>query len=892
MLDPLASHRTTEASMKLAVYLGQQGEPTRCMFLALGAAKRILKRALLRRVSMPSPKKSFDRVPLGHTRGGHASMLALVLGAGVSISVFGAHGATARFQQAAAVSAAPADPQEVREILDRYCVACHSEALSSGGLALDVLDVENPAENPQAWERAIRRLRTGTMPPGGVPRPDEAGYEAVATWLENEIDREWTASPNPGRVGAVHRLNRLEYNNAVRDLFGLDVDVTSLLPGDETADGSFDNFADVLSISTAHMQRYMSVARQVTRLATGLPPENPVVETFEVPLHVVQDQRQSEDLPFGSRGGIAVPFNFPVDGEYVIKVRLRGNWQDYLMGMGWAQQVDVRLDGALLRRFTVGGEAPGRPAPMSFTGPGERGDPEWEVYMTTADEGFEIRFPAEAGPRIVGVSFVREMWEPGGVPQPIQRGRLLANDDLYMDYQSIHSVEIGGPYQATGLATDTPSRSEIFVCHPDRGAEEEACATEILARLARRAYRRPVTGQDVQTLLGFFHEGRGSRGSFDAGIQFATEFLLSDPDFLLRVTRDPVGADAGEVYRLSDLDIASRLSFFLWSSIPDEELLDLAERGQLRNPEIREEQVRRMLADPRAVDALVDGFAAQWLNVRRVGEVVVDPLVYPNFDESLLDAFQRETELFVGNNLREDRSVLELLTADYTYVNARLARHYGFPGIYGSRFRRITPPDSEQRGGLLAQGGLLAATSYPGRTSPVLRGKWLLDNVLGSPPPAPPANVPEFPENQSGTTPRSVRERLELHRADLVCATCHSTIDPLGFALENFDVIGGWRTVDESGRPIDALGSWPGGQELHGFSDLRAMLVDPPERFVATVTEKLMSYALGRRLEYYDRPAVRRIVQRSEADDYRWSSIILGIVESPAFLMTTASAID
>ena len=848
---------------------------------------------------MPSPKKSCDRVPSGRLRAGHAPVLALVFGVGVSMVVLGAHGAAARLSQASAVSAVPAhppetDPQEVREILDRYCVACHSETLRSGGLALDVLDVEDPAADPQPWERAIRKLRARTMPPGGVPRPDEAGYEAVATWLEDEIDREWTANPNPGRASAVHRLNRSEYNNAVRDLFALDVDVTSLLPGDETADGSFDNFADVLSISTVHMERYMSVARQVTRLATGLPPETPVVETFEIPLHVVQDHRQSEDLPFGSRGGIAVPYNFPGDGDYVIKVRLRTNWQDYVMGMGRPQQVDVRLDGELVRRFTVGGEAPGRPAPMSFTGPGERGDPEWEVYMLTADEELEVRVPVQAGSRIVGVSFVRELWEPGGVPQPIQRGRLLANDELYMDYQSIHSVEIGGPYQVTGSASDTPttdtdSRREIFVCHPDRGAEEEACAAEILARLARRAYRRPVTGQDVQTLLGFFHQGRETRGSFEAGIQFALEFLLSDPDFLLRVLREPEGADAGEVYDLSDLDVASRLSFFLWSSIPDEELLALAESGELTDPEIREDQVRRMLADPRAADALVDGFAAQWLNVRRVAEVVVDPALYPNFDESLLEAFQRETELFVGNTLREDRSILELLTADYTYVNGRLARHYGFPGIYGSRFRRITLPDTEQRGGLLAHGGLLAATSYPGRTSPVLRGKWLLDNVLGAPPPRPPADVPEFPENESGTAPRSVRERLERHREDFVCASCHSLIDPLGFALENFDAIGGWRTVDESGHAIDARGSWPGGRELHGFSDLRAMLVDPPERFVGTVTEKLMSYALGRRLEYYDRPAVRRIVQESKADDYRWSSIILGIVESPSFLMRTAA---
>ena len=863
---------------------------------------------------MPSPRKNCDRVPLGRSRAGYASLLLLLLGAVVSVVAFGAHSAAVQLRPTSTVSNAavsdaavsegplsaqalsapadprPADPQEVREILDAYCVRCHQETRQSGGFVLDGLDVEHPADDPQAWERAIRKLRARTMPPGGATRPDESEYEVVTTWLEDEIDREWRADPNPGRVGAVHRLNRLEYNNAVRDLFGLDVDVTSLLPGDETADGSFDNFADVLSISTAHMQRYMSVARQVTRLATGLAPENPVVETFEVPLHVVQDQRQSEDLPFGSRGGIAVPFNFPVDGEYVIKVRLRTNWQDYVMGMGARHQIDVRIDGALARRFIVGGEAPGRPAPMSFTGPGEPGDIAWEVYMLTADEWLEVRVEVQAGPRSVGVSFVRDQWEPGGVPQPIQRGRLLANDEIYMDEASLHSVEIGGPYEAAGPAIDTPSRREIFTCHPDRGAEEDMCAAEILARLARRAYRRPVTDTDLRTLLGFFREGRENRDGFDAGIQFALEFLLSDPDFLLRVNRDPVDAEAGEIYRVSDLDYASRLSFFLWSSIPDEELLDLAERGELARPEVRTEQVERMLADPRAVPALVDGFVAQWLNVRRIGEVVVDPNVYPEFDESLLDAFKRETDLFVGYTIQEDRSVLELLTADYTYVNGRLARHYGVPDIYGSRFRRVTLPDPEKRGGLLGQGGLLAATSYPGRTSPVLRGKWLLDNVLGSPPPAPPPDVPEFPENEAGITAQSVRERLERHREDRVCAACHSLIDPLGLALENFDAIGGWRTSDELGNPIDALGRWPGGQDLEGFSGLRSTLVDSPERFVGTVTGKLMSYALGRRLEYYDQPAVRQIVERSSADDYRWSSIILGIVESPPFLMRTAAA--
>ena len=779
--------------------------------------------------------------------------------------------------------------QEVRETLDVYCVSCHNVTQRAGGLAFDELNVQDPAAAPELWERAIVKLRTRTMPPVGRPRPDDDAYETAASWLEDEIDRAWDARPNPGRVGAVHRLNRLEYNNAIRDLFALDVDVASLLPGDETADGSFDNFADVLSISTAHMERYMSVARQVTRLATGLPPENAIAETFVVPLHVVQDQRQSEDLPFGSRGGIAVPFQFPVDGEYVIKVRLRGNWQDYLMGMGRSRLIDVRIDSELVGRFTIGGEAPGRPAPQSYTGPGEHGDPDWEAYMLTADEGLEVRVPVEAGPRTVGVSFVREMWEPGGVPQPIQRGRLLANDELYMDDQSIHSVEIGGPVVSMDRVADTPSRLEIFVCHPDRGAEEEGCAAEILARLASRAYRRPIAPEDLETLVGFYHEGREARGSFDAGIQFALEYLLSDPDFLLRVTRDPEGTKPGDVYRLSDLEIASRLSFFLWSSIPDEELLELAQMGQLSRATVREAQVRRMLADPRAVKSLIDGFVAQWLNVRRVGEVIVDPNVYPTFDESLLDGFKRETELFVGNSLREDLSVLELLTADYTWVNARLARHYGIGGVYGSRFRRVTLPNPDQRGGLLTQGGLLAATSYPDRTSPVLRGKWLLDNVFGSPPPPPPANVPEFPENEGGVAPKSVRERLEQHRSNPVCAACHSTIDPLGFALENFDAIGGWRTADESGAPIDAVGSWPDGRELNGFPDLRRMLVDPPEHFGATVTEKLMSYALGRRLDYYDRPAIRRVVREAQADDFRWSSIITGIVESPTFLMRKGS---
>jgi mono/diheme cytochrome c family protein len=790
-----------------------------------------------------------------------------------------------------ASSAASVSPQAV---LTKYCISCHNQKLRTGGLSLDNLDATKPSANADVWERVIERLRAGSMPPPGRPRPDAATYHAVASSLETEIDRVWVTNPNPGRISAVHRLNRAEYNKAIRDLFALDLDVKPQLPGDDTADGSFDNFADVLSISTAHLERYMSVARQVTRLATGLPATRPKLETFEIPLHIVQDDRQSEDLPLGSRGGIAVRYQFPVNGEYLIKVRLQRNYQDYLKGMGWAQQLDVRLDGKLLKRFTVGGQAQGRPAGASYAGDGEpgfAGAPEWEEYMQIGgDSGLEVRVPVEAGPRLVGVSFVREMWEPEGLPQPVQRGRVITNDEVYMSHASVGSVQIGGPYQSTGTAKDTPSRRAIFVCQPS-GASDRGCATKILSRMARLAYRRPVTKADVQTLLDFFDKGRREGGTFDSGIQFALERMLVDPDFLLRVHRDPRGREAGarsleSSYRLTDIEVASRLSFFLWSSIPDEELLALAERGKLADPIILQQQVKRMLADPRAIDALVNDFAAQWLNLRRVDEVIVHPEFYPNFDESLLEAFKRETELFVGSTLREDRSVVDLLRADYTFVNERLARHYGIPGIYGSRFRRITFQNLDQRGGLLAHGGLLAATSYPERTSPVLRGKWLLNNIFGAHVPPPPPGVDtNLEETKPGTAPTSIRERLERHRKDAGCASCHGVIDPLGFALENFDAIGGWRTVDERGTPIDASGTTVSGVKVEGLAGLRAMLLERPDRFPRTVTEKLLAYALGRRLEYSDRPAVRKIVRDAAATDYRWSSIILGIVKSPTFLM-------
>ena len=801
-------------------------------------------------------------------------------------------------------------------MFDTYCVSCHNQRLRTAGFAIDTLDSAHPAANPEAWEKVIARLRAGSMPPPGRPRPDPATYRAVASALEHEIDRAWLAKPNPGRLNAVHRLNRTEYNNAIRDLFALDVDVKPLLPGDETADGSFDNMADALSISTAHLERYMSVARQVTRLATGLPPTRPTIETFEIPLHVIQDERQSEDLPFGSRGGLAVRHDFPSDGEYAIKVRLQRQYQDYIKGMGWPQQLDVRLDHKLLKRFTVGGEAKGRPAASSYAGDGEpgfAGDDSWEKYMQIGgDAGLEVRVPVAAGPHVVGVAFVRQLWEPEGLPQPLQRGRVITDDQVYMGYASVGSVQIGGPYQIRQERRERQERQErgerqpvppahrraVFVCQPVSVAEEKACATRILSRMARLAYRRPATNQDVQTLLQFFDNGRNEGGSFDTGIQFALERMLVDPDFLLRIHGSAFAPPKSEALRRDqpspgpasqrDLAIASRLSFFLWGSIPDDRLLTLAERGQLTSPSTFEKEVRRMLADPRASESLVNDFAAQWLNLRRVDEVVVDPERYPNYDLSLLQGFQRETELFVGSTIREDRSVVALLNADYTFVNERLARHYGIPGIYGSRFRRVTLPNPDQRGGLLAEGALLATTSYPDRTSPVLRGKWLLNNIFGLPIPPPPPGVDQnLPEGKPGEAPPSMRERLAQHRASPSCASCHAAIDPLGFALENFDVIGGWRTVDESGRPVDASGQTVSGAKVEGLAGLRALLLAEPDQFPRTVTEKLLAYAIGRPLEYSDRPAVRTIVREAAAHDYRWSSIILGITQSPTFLMRT-----
>lgn len=792
------------------------------------------------------------------------------------------------------------DAAGVQAVVDRYCVRCHSDRRRMANLVLDTLDASAPASAPAVWENVVSKLRTGTMPPSGSPRPDEATYDEVAGWLETTLDEAWFENPHPGRITAIHRLNRTEYNNVIRDLFGLDVDVTGLLPGDETADGTFDNLAGMLTISTAHLERYMSVARQVTRMAVGLPPEAPDFRIFRVNEILEQTDLMSEDLPLGSRGGMAVRHHFPADGEYVIRASLTTNYAEYLKGMGWPQQIEFRLDGELLGRFTTGGDVwDYRPAGASYEGagsPGFEGDWEWEAYMQgEADDHLEVRTFVTGGPHVLGVSFPMYMWESETLlPQPPLRiwGKTLKDDATYMGLQGLNDVMVEGPFAIAGSADRTESRARVFVCEPEDPSQETGCATRIIERMASRAFRRAVSSEEVQNLLAFYHDERAEGGTFDEGVQFALERVLVDPDFLLRVYRDPPSVEAAtynrqvvDGYLLSDMEIASRLAFFLWSSIPDDTLLDLAERGLLTQPEVLEEQVARMLDDPRASEALTHGFASQWLNLRVLEEKVADEDLFPDFDANLLEAMRLETELFVANTIEEDQSVLTLLNADYTYLNERLARHYGISGIYGSRMRRVQLPDLTQRGGVLGHASLLSLTAYPNRTSPVLRGKWLLDNILGAPVPAPPPDVDTSLDEGDFSADLTLRQRLEQHRDNPSCASCHSRMDPLGFALESFDAVGAWREVDLKRRPVDDVGRWPGGEDIGGFTGLRSMLLDSRELFVRNLTYKLMTYALGRRVEYYDQPSIRKIVRDAEAEGYSWSAILSGIVETPAFLM-------
>ena len=769
----------------------------------------------------------------------------------------------------------PSHTPSYRAVLDQYCVTCHNERARTAELLLDTADVENIGEGPELWEKVVKKLRTGAMPPAGMPRPDESTYESLATYLEAALDRAAAANPNPGRP-VLHRLNRVEYTNAVRDLLAVDIDGETLLPADDSRYG-FDNIGDVLTVSPLLMERYLAAARKISRLAVGDPDVLPVFETYNVPKYFVQDDRMNEDLPFGSRGGIAVRHHFPLDGEYLIKVRLAKNSRDYIRGLGEPHHLDIRLDGVRVKRFTIGGENYGRSAGIFSSA--AMGDPEQEVYERTADEILEVRFVAEAGPRLVGVAFLKETSVPEGPLLP----RMTQYDLLQYKggAPGVASISIGGPYNAKGMG-ETPSRRKIFGCRPKAVKEEEPCAREILSTLARRAYRRPLTEEDIQTLLGFYRAGL-SNGGFEAGIRRALARILVGPEFLFRVELDPENVAPDTAYRISDLELASRLSFFLWSSIPDDQLLDLAEGGKLKDPVILEQEVRRLLGDWRS-KALVSNFGGQWLQLRSLRSVSPDPETFPYFDDNLREAFRQETELFLESLLREDRSVLDLLNADHTFVNERLARHYGIPNIYGSHFRRVKLEQLERRG-LLGKGSILTVTSYANRTSPVLRGKWVLDHILGTPPAPPPANIPDLVEKDKDGKALSMREAMEQHRANPVCATCHSQMDPLGFALENFDGTGAWRTTDAD-APIDPSGVLPDGTSFQGPVGLQKVLLESKSaEFITTVTEKLLTYALGRGVESYDAPAVRSIIREAAPNDYRWSSLILGIVKSTPFQM-------
>ena len=758
-----------------------------------------------------------------------------------------------------------------RALLDRYCVACHNERLKTGGVMFDQVDISRVAEHRELLEKVVRKLRSGQMPPQGRPRPEQSAVTAFVTALEAELDNVGAAAPNPGRV-ASHRMNRTQYVNAVRDLLALELDGEALLPSDMAGFG-FDNNAAVLAMTPALMDRYITAATKVSRLAVGTLENRPAIQTYRLPTGTRQEARMGEDLPFATHGGLAARHAFSLDGDYLFKIRLqRGDVGGTIRGNIAEREyhVELRIDHALVERLTVGARFEGQ-VKYTLSG-GGIAPPDDDLvhqriglYNQTADEDMEVRLPVKAGTRLVSAAFT-------DVAPSASRG---VGDNMVAGVQSL---EIHGPYGGE-IPEETPSRQRIFVCRPSGPDDEEPCARTIMSTLARRAYRRPVTDADTRPLMEIYEIGRAA-GGFEAGIARGLEALLSMPAFLMRAEADPVDASAGTIYRINDLELASRLASFLWKSIPDEELLDAATRGELRDPVVLAQQTRRLLADRRAVRWMND-FLGQWLQIRNLETIVPDPLRFPGYDSTLRNALIKETELFFESQVRDDRTVLDLLRADYTFLNARLADHYGVPDVYGSHFRRI-PVADPSRQGLLGHGSVLTVTSYANRTSVVLRGKWVLETLLGAPPPPPPAAVPPLPENDGKSEPTSLRERMEQHRSNPVCASCHATMDPLGFALENFDAIGRWREDDE-GAPIDSAITWRG-TDIDSPGTFREALLRRGEgELVQTITEKLLTYALGRGVDYLDAPTVRHIVRDAARDDFRWSSLVLGIVESDPF---------
>jgi cytochrome c551/c552 len=739
------------------------------------------------------------------------------------------------------LAAAAAAHAQDAAFLNQYCVNCHNEKAKTAGLMLDKLDLQHPGDNAETWEKVIRKLRAGMMPPSGVRRPDRGVIDAFTSGLEGKLDQAAAAKPNPGKT-ALHRLNRSEYGNAVRDLLDLPVDANAMLPADDSSEG-FDNVADVLGMSPQLVQSYISAAARISRLAVGDPETSAEKVTYRVPRGFVQTEH-IEGLPLGTRGGVLIHHVFPLDGEYDFRIARTG--------VGVAQT-------------SVGGDEE-----VEITVNGER------AYLVGRNSPRDIRLTMKAGPQAIGVAVLKKR-------------NVQGVDDLYDVFSAtlgISNVSITGPFNPAGPG-DTASRRRIFVCHPTTAAEESPCARRILSTIARRAFRQPVNDSDVtmETLTGFYEDGR-KLGGFEKGVEYALARILVDPRFLYRFEKEPADVAAGGIYRISNLELASRLSFFLWSSIPDDELLDAAAKGRLSDPKELEKQVRRMLKDSRS-QSLVNNFATQWLRLEELKNAKPDT---GGFDENLRQSFRRETELLFETVLREDRSILDVLNAGYTFVDERLAKHYGIPNIKGSQFRRVTLSDNDPRRGFLGQGSFLLVTSAANRTSPVTRGKWVLENILGVAAPAVPASVPPLKENSDRTDGKvlSMRERMEEHRSNPSCASCHKIMDPIGFSLENFDLTGRWRTADGK-TAVDASGDLVDGTKLDGPASLRRALLSRSDVFVTTSTQKLMTYALGRAVQYYDMPAIRSVIRESAPGDYRLSSLILGIVKSAPFQMRVKS---
>jgi mono/diheme cytochrome c family protein len=776
---------------------------------------------------------------------------------------------TADDAQTNASRPAPSSGTEYRQTINAYCVTCHNQKTKTAGLLLDKADLGAVPEDAQIWEKVIRKVRSGQMPPSGMPRPDASARQALVTWLEQTLDRAAEVSPNPGRPLA-HRLNRAEYANVIRDLLALEVDVTPMLPPDDSSSG-FDNNADVLGVSPVLLESYLTAAERVAALAIGDMTIPPSGEVF----HARQDESQDthvEGLPLGTVGGIVIRTTLPLDGEYEFQVKLFRTNLGTMRGLEYPHQLEIAVDGVRVHLASLGGD---KEITQSSDNPTTTGN--------DVDDRFTVRLPLKAGPRRITIAFLEKTHALNTRRlQPYVRSSADTID--FSGVPHIDQVILTGPFNPTGVG-DTPSRRRIFTCRPTAVTSEADCSKRILSTLARRAYRGDVKAEDLSVLQEFFQRGRREGGSFDAGISLALRRILASPKFIFRVERDPIDVPPGTPYRLSNLELASRLSFFLWSSIPDDHLLALASQHKLGDEAVLDQQVRRMLADPKS-QALVDNFVGQWLQLRNIKTKQPNSHEFPDFDDNLRTALQTELEMFVSSIVREDRSVLDLMTADYTFVNERLARHYGIANVYGSHFRRVRLPD-ETRYGLLGKGAILLVTSHAHRTSPVVRGKWVLDNILGSPPPPPLPVVPPFPEDTEASKPQSVRERLEQHRRNPVCAACHRMIDPAGLALENFDATGAWRTRDGGtrGAPVDASGQLVDGTKINGVIELRRALLREPQTFVRTTTEKLMTYALGRGLTATDMPAVRSIVRSSEADGYRFSSVVLGIVKSVPFEM-------